>query len=104
MPADSTAENSRDPPRPIRFVDSWWLPLGVGAAGGAVLVFIILFMESSGTDRYTQSFRTLRLSGYNLCVLLPFLIVHGLCRVWFDRHREVPDAAQYEAITASMRA
>jgi carboxyl-terminal processing protease len=71
--------------RPVRFVDAWWLPLGVGAAGGAAVVFIILFLEPSGTDRYDAPFRTLRLSGYGLCVLLPFLVVHGLCRVWLDR-------------------
>lgn len=75
--------------RPVRFVDSWWLPIGLGGATGALLVFIVLFLEPSGTDRYTASFRTLRLSGYGLCVLLPFLIVHGLTRWWVDRRGAV---------------
>ena len=71
--------------RPLRFVDSWWLPIGVGAAGGAVVMFVTLVLEPSGTDRYDAPFRTLRLSGYSLCVLLPFLVVHGLSRAWLDR-------------------
>ena len=71
--------------RPVRFVDSWWLPAGLGGLGGAVLVFIILVLEPSGTDRYDASYRTLRLSGYGLCLLLPFLIVHGLSRAWLER-------------------
>jgi len=75
--------------RPMRFVDSWWLPLGMGAATGAILVFILLFIEPMGTDRYQASFRTLRLAGYGLCVLLPFLIVHGLSRWWVERNQSV---------------
>jgi uncharacterized membrane protein len=74
---------------PMRFVDSWWLPLGMGTALGAILVFILLFIEPMGTDRYQASFRTLRLAGYGLCVLLPFLIVHGLSRWWVERHQVV---------------
>ena len=71
--------------RPVQFVDSWWLPAGLGAVGGAVLVFVILVLEPSGTDRYDAPFRTLRLSGYGLCLLLPFLLVHGLSRAWLER-------------------
>jgi len=71
--------------RPVRFVDSWWLPTGLGGVGGAVLVFVILVLEPSGTDRYDAPFRTLRLSGYGLCLLLPFLVVHGLSRAWLER-------------------
>lgn len=71
--------------RPVRFVDSWWLPAGLGGVGGAVLVFVILVLEPSGTDRYDAPFRTLRLSGYGLCLLLPFLLVHGLSRAWLER-------------------
>jgi DNA-binding LytR/AlgR family response regulator len=71
--------------RPVRFVDSWWLPAGLGGVGGAVLVFVILALEPSGTDRYDAPFRTLRLSGYGLCLLLPFLVVHGLSRWWLER-------------------
>lgn len=71
--------------RPVRFVDSWWLPAGLGSVGGAMLVFIILVLEPSGTDRYDAPLRTLRLSGYGLCLLLPFLVVHGLSRAWLER-------------------
>ena len=75
--------------RPMRFVDSWWLPLGLGLTTGAILVFILLFIEPMGTDRYEASFRELRLAGYGLCVLLPFLIVHGLSRWWVERKQLV---------------
>ncbi len=75
--------------QPLRFVDSWWLPIGLGSATGAILVFIVLFIEPMGTDRYSASFRTLRLSGYGLCVVLPFLMVHGLTRWWIERNNAV---------------
>ncbi len=73
----------------MRFVDSWWLPLGLGAGIGALLVFILLFIEPMGTDRYEAPFRTLRLSGYALCVVLPFLAVHGLTLWWVKRNEAV---------------
>ncbi|MEM1082272.1 MAG: hypothetical protein AAGH65_11885 [Pseudomonadota bacterium] len=75
--------------KPSRFVDSWWLPLGLGGSIAALLVFILLFIEPMGTDRYEASYRSLRLSGYGLCVLLPFLIVHGLSRWWVERNQAV---------------
>ncbi|AKS40459.1 LytTR family DNA-binding domain-containing protein [Wenzhouxiangella marina] len=75
--------------RPLRFVDSWWLPIGVGSTVGALVVFTLLFFEPFGTDRYEASFRNLRLSGYGLCVLLPFLLVHGLSRWWIERRGSV---------------
>ena len=71
--------------RPMRFVDSWWLPVGLGGAVGALLVFSIVFLEPLGTDRYSKSFATLRYCGYGLCVLASFLIVHGLTRSWVER-------------------
>lgn len=75
--------------QPLRFVDSWWLPIVLGSATGAILVFILLFIEPMGTDRYAASYRTVRLSGYGLCVLLPFLIVHALTRWWIERNNAV---------------
>jgi hypothetical protein len=71
--------------RPVRFVDSWWLPVGLGGAVGALLVFSIVFLEPMGTDRYSKPFATLRYCGYGFCMLASFLIVHGLTRMWVER-------------------
>lgn len=68
--------------RPLHFEPDWRLPLAVGAVVGGLLVFVVLFLEPWGTDRYQTSWRSLRLSGYGVCILVSFLIVHAL-----DRHR-----------------
>ena len=68
------------------FDPSWRVALLMGSMLGALLAFIIVFLEPSGTDRYQAPWRNLRLSGYGLCVLLPWLLVHALNR-W--RHRQV---------------
>lgn len=68
--------------RPVRFEPDWRLPLGVGAVIGSLMVFVILFLEPWGTDRYEQSWRTLRLVGYGPCILLAFLLAH-----YWDRRR-----------------
>jgi|SRR6056297_1141548 len=71
--------------RPVRFVDSWWLPIGLGGAVGALLVFSIVFLQPAGTDRYDRPFATLRYMGYGVCVLASFLVVHALARSWVER-------------------
>ena len=71
--------------QPYAFDPSWRSALLMGATLGALLAFIIIFLEPSGTDRYQAPWRNLRLSGYGLCVLLPWLLVHGVNR-W--RHRQ----------------
>jgi uncharacterized membrane protein len=75
--------------RPMRFVDSWRLPIGLGTTLGAILVFSIVFLEPMGTDRYTKPYATLRYCGYGLCVLLAFLAVHGASRWWVQRGNRV---------------
>ena len=70
--------------RPLRFEADWRLPLALGAAVGGLLVFVVVFLEPWGTDRYQSSWRSLRLSGYGVCILAGFLIVHALDRYrWF---------------------
>jgi len=64
--------------RPARFEPDWRVPLATGALLGTMVVFMIVFLEPWGTDRYRESWRLLRLSGYGLCVLIPFLLVHAL--------------------------
>ena len=64
--------------RPVRFEPDWRVPLATGALLGTIVVFVIVFLEPWGTDRYRQTWRVLRLSGYGLCVLIPLLLVHAL--------------------------
>ncbi|MFU8833070.1 MAG: LytTR family DNA-binding domain-containing protein [Wenzhouxiangella sp.] len=71
--------------RPIAFERDWRLPLGLGLALGLLVVFVILFLEPWGTERYQAPWRALRLSGYGLCVLLAVLLVHGLDLLRLDR-------------------
>lgn len=71
--------------QPMAFDPRWRAALLMGAMLGALLAFIIVFLEPAGTDRYQASWRTLRLSGYGLCVLLPWLLVHVANR-WRHRH------------------
>lgn len=52
-------------------------------------MFSVLVLEPIGTDRYIALFRTLRLPGYGLCVLLSFLLVHGLTRWWVEQNVRV---------------
>jgi len=49
--------------------------------------FIILFLEPSGTDQYEASYRNLRLSGYVLCIILPFLLIH-MIESWLFNKRD----------------
>ena len=64
--------------RPARFEPDWRVPLATGALLGTMVVFMIVFLEPWGTDRYRETWRVLRLSGYGVCVLIPFLLVHAL--------------------------
>ena len=64
--------------RPARFEPDWRVPLATGALLGTMVVFMVVFLEPWGTDRYRETWRVLRLSGYGVCVLIPFLLVHAL--------------------------
>ncbi len=66
--------------QPYAFLPGWRVPLLNGLALGALLVFVIVFLEPAGTDRYQAPWRLWRLSGYGLCILLPMLLMHALNR------------------------
>lgn len=51
--------------------------------------FIILFLEPSGTDQYEASYRTLRLSGYVVCIILPFLLIHRIESWLFNKRYSI---------------
>jgi hypothetical protein len=49
---------------------------------GGIQVFVTIFLEPHGTDNYQAPYRNLRLSGFALCFIFPFLLFYGLER-WF---------------------
>ena len=66
--------------RSIRFASGLRTMVLIGFALGLMSVAITLLFEPFGTDQYEHRFRTLMLSGYGLCVLLPFILFHFLDR------------------------
>lgn len=56
--------------------------------------FIILFLEPSGTDQYAATYRTLRLSGYILCIILPFLMIQRI-ELWLFTKRHITRRAYH---------
>ena len=69
--------------RDIPFPFGWRNTLILGGGMGAMLVTITLLLEPFGSDRYEASWRTLRIAGYGVCVVLPFLVCHGLDRLLY---------------------
>lgn len=54
-----------------------WKNIFLIATGfGLFQVLSIILLEPFGTDRYVSDFKYLKLSGYALCVIIPFLITH----------------------------
>jgi hypothetical protein len=45
---------------------------------GSVQVFLTIFLEPHGTGEYQASFRNLRLAGFILCFIFPFLMIYGV--------------------------
>ncbi len=66
--------------RRIPFVLGWRNIAILGAALGVLSVAVTLLLEPFGTADYEAPWRTLRLSGYALCFLLPFLALHAVDR------------------------
>lgn len=69
--------------RRIPFVLGWRNIAIIGAALGLLSVAVTLLLEPFGTADYEAPWRTLRLSGYALCFLLPFLALHAVDRLVF---------------------
>jgi len=64
--------------KPIYYPYHWKNVLGISLLFGFFQVFIIIFLEPHGTGSYTADYRNLRLSGYALCYVLPFLLFHAI--------------------------
>jgi len=52
--------------------------LAVSSLIASLFLFMIFFLGASETDVYDAPFRTLRLSGYALCIILPFFLFYGI--------------------------
>jgi len=52
----------------------------IGLGLGLLSVAITLLLEPFGTDQYRATLRTLRLSGYAICFIVPFLLLHAVDR------------------------
>lgn len=73
--------------RPISFALGWRNTAIIGTALGMLSVAITLLLEPFGTEAYQPSWRTLKLSGYAMGFVLPFLAMHALDRAvyrWQD--------------------
>lgn len=45
---------------------------------GGIQVFVTVFLEPHGTGDYQAPYRNLRLAGFALCFVFPFLIIYGI--------------------------
>lgn len=70
---------------PVPFVLGWRNITLIGGALGTLSVLITLIYEPFGTAEYEASWRTLRLSGYALCHVAVFVLLHGVDRVVYRR-------------------
>lgn len=70
---------------PVPFVLGWRNITLIGGALGIFSVLITLLFEPFGTAEYEAPWRTLRLSGYALCYVLPFVLLHGVDRLVYRR-------------------
>lgn len=70
---------------PVPFVLGWRNITLIGGALGILSVLITLLYEPFGTAEYEVPWRTLRLSGYALCYVLPFVLLHGVDRLVYRR-------------------
>lgn len=70
---------------PVPFVLGWRNITLIGGALGILSVLMTLLYEPFGTAEYKAPWRTLRLSGYALCYVLPFVLLHGVDRFVYRR-------------------
>ena len=66
--------------RPLAFTLGWRNMMLLGTGLGLMSVAVTLFLQPFGTADYEADWRTLRLSGYALCFIIPFALFHALDR------------------------
>lgn len=71
--------------RELPFVLGWRNMLILGTGLGLMSVAVTLFLEPFGTADYQAPLRTLRLSGYALCSIIPVAVFHAIDRAVYRR-------------------
>ena len=66
--------------RRFPFLLGWRNIAIIGTALGLLSVAITLLLEPFNTAAYQPNWRTLKLSGYALCFIVPFLVMHAIDR------------------------
>ncbi|MEP2936281.1 MAG: LytTR family DNA-binding domain-containing protein [Gilvibacter sp.] len=69
----------------IAYTTSYKKTLIVGLILGACLPIIILFLAPFDSEQYDASYKTLRISGYGLTILVGVLLLHSLENLWYRR-------------------
>jgi len=65
----------------IPYPYTWVNVLAISALLGGVQVFITIFLEPHGTGDYDAPYRNLRLAGFALCFVFPFLLFYPIERL-----------------------
>ena len=73
--------------RELPLLLSWKRIAAAALVPAGILLFFLFFLEPNGTDRYRSSWRSIRLCGYALCVIVPSLAVHGF-DLWIYRRQK----------------
>lgn len=71
--------------RELPFTLGWRNMMILGAGLGLMSVAVTLFLEPFGTANYQAPLRTLRLSGYALCFMIPVAAFHAIDRAVYRR-------------------
>ncbi|MEM6738066.1 MAG: LytTR family DNA-binding domain-containing protein [Bacteroidota bacterium] len=86
---------------PVEFIYNWSDKVKVALICGAVLAFIMIFLQPFDTFQSTMRFKGLKLSGYALAVVIPILLAHIAERVYFLRHHKTW-LFRYEIVTVAV--
>jgi len=87
--------------RKIPFVFTLKNILAVSFFLGALQVFITIFLEPHNTGAYQVSYRNLKLSGFILCFIFPFLIFYS-AEKWIYRLNDGTWRVYYELISKTL--
>lgn len=93
----------------IPYPYTWINVLAISALLGGVQVFITIFLEPHGTDDYNAPYRNLRLAGFALCFIFPFLLFYAIERLiykwqnrrWFIYNEIISKSLLFVAISTA---
>ena len=74
--------------KPIAFVDNWKHTFIISVLLALFVIFIMVFLQPFDTYQKDFSFKTLKLVGYGLTVLIPILILHFFERLIYYPSRD----------------